>query len=186
MENRGRPHQLEGIAQGKIAVELDPLNPAIYRSIAFNYYLARHYAEAIAASRRGLQAAPNNAFAIGTMGLAYIGLGDNDAARVACDVPNREWDDVLCLVLALHNLGRQPEAQAIFETMKTELGDSVSYQESEIYAQWGDVPRALDALERAFKTRDPGIGWLKVDPLLDPLRKEPRFHEIERKLNFPS
>jgi len=29
-------------------------------------------------------------------------------------------------------------------------------------------------------------GWLKIDPLLDPLRKEPRFQAIERELKFPN
>jgi len=46
-------------------------------------------------------------------------------------------------------------------------------------------PTALDWLEVANRLKDPGLAWLKVDPLLDPLRKEPRFQQIERKLNFP-
>jgi hypothetical protein len=37
-----------------------------------------------------------------------------------------------------------------------------------------------------LRVRDPGLGNLKTDPLLDPLRKEPRFQAIERSLKFPN
>ena len=40
-------------------------------------------------------------------------------------------------------------------------------------------------LEKAMRLRDPGIVYLKTDPLMDPLRKEPRFQAIERELRFP-
>ena len=48
------------------------------------------------------------------------------------------------------------------------------------------VPKALEWLETALRLRDPGLVSLKTDPLLDPLRKEPRFRAIERALKFPS
>jgi hypothetical protein len=54
-----------------------------------------------------------------------------------------------------------------------------------IFAQWGDVPRALDALERAVALRDGGLGYTKVDPLVDPLRKERRFKTVLAGLKFP-
>jgi hypothetical protein len=69
--------------------------------------------------------------------------------------------------------------------MKADIGDSAAYQYAEIYAQWGDTSKALDWLEVAYRLPDPGIGTLRVDTLVDPLRKEPRFQEIERKLHLP-
>jgi hypothetical protein len=68
--------------------------------------------------------------------------------------------------------------------MATE-GNDVAYQYAEIYAQWGNLPKALEWLETAYRAHDPGLQQLKVDPALDPLRQEPRFQEIMRKLNFP-
>jgi hypothetical protein len=55
-----------------------------------------------------------------------------------------------------------------------------------VYAQWGDRAQALEWLETALRLRDPGLEMLKTDPLLDPLRQEPRFQAIERQLKFPS
>jgi hypothetical protein len=54
-----------------------------------------------------------------------------------------------------------------------------------MYAQWGDIPRALEWLETAFRLRDPGLVDVKMSFLIDPLRKEPRFQAIERQLKFP-
>jgi len=46
-------------------------------------------------------------------------------------------------------------------------------------------PKALEWLDTAMRLRDPGLVELKTDPLMDPLRKEPRFQAIERELKFP-
>ena len=55
-----------------------------------------------------------------------------------------------------------------------------------VYAQWGNTPKALDWLETALRLRDSGFGLLKTDPLMDPLRNEPRFQAIESALRFPN
>ena len=49
-----------------------------------------------------------------------------------------------------------------------------------IYAQWGVTAKALEWLETAMQLRDPRLQYAKTDPLMDPLRKEPRFQAIER------
>jgi hypothetical protein len=64
-------------------------------------------------------------------------------------------------------------------------GDGGTYQCATIYAQWGNPPKALEWLETALRLRDPGLNQLKTDPLMDPLRQEPRFKAIERELKFP-
>jgi hypothetical protein len=69
---------------------------------------------------------------------------------------------------------------------EAELGLSATYQYAEIYAQWGETGNALDALEAAYRLPVGGIGTLKSDALVDPLRKEHRCQEIERKLSFPN
>jgi hypothetical protein len=63
---------------------------------------------------------------------------------------------------------------------------AVGTEDAVIYAQWGNTPKALEWLDTALRLRDPGLEQLKVDPFLDPLRKEPRFQAIERELKFPN
>jgi hypothetical protein len=64
-------------------------------------------------------------------------------------------------------------------------GDTFAYQFAEIYAQWGNQGKALEWLDTAMRLRDAGLLFLRTDPLMDPLRKEPRFQAIERELKFP-
>ena len=69
--------------------------------------------------------------------------------------------------------------------LRAEAGDVPAYQYAEIYAQWGNTAKALEWLDTAVRLQDAALSWLKRDPLLDPLRNEPRFQVIERKLKFP-
>jgi hypothetical protein len=63
-------------------------------------------------------------------------------------------------------------------------GDGAAYQYAEIYTQWHQQGAALDWLDKALRLRDPGLVYLRIDPLLDPVRKEPRFRAVERALNL--
>ena len=92
----------------------------------------------------------------------------------------------MCLALVYDKLGRHANAEAMFVKNLALVGDKQSYQYAEIYAQWGNFAKALEWLETAVRVRDTGLGWVKMDPLLDPLRKEPRFQAIERALKFPN
>ena len=65
-------------------------------------------------------------------------------------------------------------------------GDAGAYQYAEIYAQWGNPPKALEWLDSAMRGRVPGLIALKTDPLMDPLRKESRFQAVMRELRLPN
>jgi tetratricopeptide (TPR) repeat protein len=54
-----------------------------------------------------------------------------------------------------------------------------------VYAGLGENDHALDWLEKAYSDRSNAIIFLKVDPQLDTLRSNPRFHELQRKLRLP-
>jgi hypothetical protein len=49
----------------------------------------------------------------------------------------------------------------------------------------GDMKTALKWIERAYEVKDPGLAFMKADPMLEPIRREPRFQAVVRKLNFP-
>jgi hypothetical protein len=83
-------------------------------------------------------------------------------------------------------LGRHADAEGELAKLKAAMGEGSAYQYATIYAQWGNRAKALEWLETALRLRDPGLEYLKTDPLLDPLRQEPRFQTIERGLKFPS
>jgi hypothetical protein len=73
------------------------------------------------------------------------------------------------------------------ETMKDQrkTGYSVTYNIAEAYADLGDKEQAFQWLSTAFQEHDIGLMGLKTDFLLDPLRSDPRFAELVRKVGLP-
>jgi hypothetical protein len=123
------------------------------------------------------------------IGVLYYLLGNFQSARASCETlttnklaeDSRQW----CLALTYAKLNRQHDAESVLEALKAKWRDDGAYRYAETYTQWGDLPQALGWLETALKLRANSLGALKTDPLLDPLRKEPRFQAVERALKLP-
>jgi len=172
------------IASARRAVVLDPLDRRSLSILGRALYAARRYGEAAMAHAEAIRVNPEFKTAYGERGLAFYGLGDLESARTSCETKRDDWLSQQCLAVVYAKLGRHADAVAELAKMKTAQGDSSAYQYATIYAQWGDRPKALEWLETAMRLRDPGLTLLKTDPLLDPLRKEPRYQAIERALKF--
>ena len=175
-----------GVAAARHAVVLDPLAPESHIALAEVLYAARRYEEAVAAFALVISLDPDYKETYGQRGLAYYGLGDLQSARASCETEPDYWGSQWCLAVIYDKLGRHADAEAALSKLKAALGDAMAYQYATIYAQWGNRAQALEWLETALRLRDPGVESVKTDPLLDPLRKEPRFQAIERGLRFPS
>jgi hypothetical protein len=96
-----------------------------------------------------------------------------------------ELNKPLCLAMIYDKLGRHADAETTFKPYQVYWGDAGAMFYSAVYAQWGQTARALDWLEAAMRNRDPYLVQLRMDPLFDPLREEPRLQAIERELKFP-
>jgi TolB-like protein/Flp pilus assembly protein TadD len=179
-------HTDAGLSNLRRAIALDQLNPAAYARLSVGLSYAHKYRDAIEAGDRALQFNANDTAIENFRGFNYLLLGELDSARQSCTTAQRTWEGRLCMAILYDKLHQHREAEAELAAMKADIGDSAAYQYAEIYAQWGDTSKALDWLEVAYRLPDPGIGTLRVDTLVDPLRKEPRFQEIERKLNLPN
>ena len=175
-----------GVAAARRAVVLDPLARQSHSAIGRALYAARRYEEAVAAFAEVISLEPDFKQTYGDRGLAYYGLGDLQSARASCETKPDYWESQQCLAVIYDKLGRHADAEAELAKLKTALGDAAAYQYATIYAQWGNLPKALEWLETALRLRDPGLVELKTDPLLDPIRQEPRFQAVERELKFPS
>jgi tetratricopeptide (TPR) repeat protein len=146
---------------------------------------ARRYEDAAAAFAEAIRLNPNYEPAYGERGLALYGLGDLQRARASCETKRDYWLSQQCLAVVYEKLHRRTEGEAELKKYQASLGDSGAYQYATIYAQWGDRAKALEWLDVAMRLRDPGLEYLKTDPLMDPLRQEPRFQAVMRELKFP-
>jgi len=179
-------HDDLAIADARRAVTLDPLNPLSHRALGDVLKEARHYADAIASYQASIAADPeHSADTIAKRGLAYYLAGQLPAARSSCEENPSAFRNAVCLAIVYDRIGLRGEASAALAGIIKSSGDSAAYQYAQVYAQWGDHNTALKWLERAVQIRDPGLLYTRTDPLLDPLRNEPRFQAIERQLKFP-
>jgi tetratricopeptide (TPR) repeat protein len=177
-------HLDAGVAAARRAVVLDPLARASHNALGEALYFARRYEESLVAFAETISLDPDLKESYSNRGLSFYALGDLEHARVACETKPDYWGSQQCLAVVYDKLGRHADAEAALAKLKS-LGDAVAYQIATIYAQWGDRAKALEWLETAWRLRDPGLELLETDPLMDPLRREPRFQAILRELKFP-
>jgi TolB-like protein/Tfp pilus assembly protein PilF len=175
-----------GLAAARRAVVLDPLARESHSVLGRSLYAARRYEEAVAAFAEVISLEPNYKATYAERGLSYYGLGDLERARASCETKPDSWQSQQCLAVIYDKLGRHADAEAELAKLKAAQGDASAYQYATIYAQRGNQATALEWLETALRMRDPGLIYVKTDPLIDPLRKEPRFQAVMRQLKFPS
>ena len=83
--------------------------------------------------------------------------------------------------------GRKTEARKILEELKQQAKHTYISPGTmaDLYALLGDQDQAFALLEKAYQERDNMVVLLKVDPYFDPLRSDPRFASLLRRVDFP-
>jgi TolB-like protein/DNA-binding winged helix-turn-helix (wHTH) protein/Flp pilus assembly protein TadD len=175
----------EGLVATRRAAVLDPLNPGGLLVVGGTLFFAHRYDEALAAFQKAVSLSPDYFAGYRSRGIAYYVLGDLQSARSSCESKLGLKASQACLAMVYDKLGRHNDAESALAKLKASKGDAAAYEYAQIYAQWGNTSKATEWLETARRLRDDGLVYLKTDPLLDPLRKEPRFQAIERELKFP-
>jgi serine/threonine-protein kinase len=174
-----------GLAAVRHAVALDPLNPQSHETLGEALFWTRQYQEAIAVFGEVTSLEPDFKRAYGFRGVAYYLLGDLQSAGSSCETALDHWSSIWCLSLTYEKLGRHADAEAELKKFQVRFGDAAAYQYATIYARWGNTAKALEWLGRAVRLPDPGVVSVRADPLMDPLRNDPRFQAIVRELKFP-
>jgi TolB-like protein/tetratricopeptide (TPR) repeat protein len=157
------------------AVTLDPLNARAHRVAGIVNYAARRYEGALPPLHRALEMKPKIANGNYYLGASLYQLGRYQEARAAFAAEPQRVFSLTGLAIVEQRLGNTKAAKAAMAALIKEDGDNSLYQQAEVFAQWGDSEAALAALERALVKRDGGLTYMPTDPLLDPVRKSPRF-----------
>jgi TolB-like protein/Tfp pilus assembly protein PilF len=164
-----------GVAAMQRAIALDPLNPLACRTLGTALIAARRYPEAIAALRRALALSPRMVIAHAWIGDALMLQGKLAEAKAEYALEPLGWVRLTGQAMVLWRLGDKVGARSALKALTADGGDANAYQEAQIHAQWGEADSAFAALDIAIRLRDIGLLMLKVDPLIDPLRRDHRF-----------
>jgi len=171
------------------ARELDPLSPIIARQVATPYYFKRDYARALELVRQANDLGP--AFTTNWEIGVYIKTRKFDEALAELDKAkrNRPYDPILIystgMVYAAQ--GRRAEALQIIKELEEMSGASLSEAQvmAKIYAALNEKEQALTWLERGLSTGAIGP-FYKDEPMWDPIRSDPRFADLLRRMSIPS
>ncbi|HTC15210.1 MAG TPA: TIR domain-containing protein [Steroidobacteraceae bacterium] len=172
------------IETGRRAVTLDPLNFHVHRTVGIALLEARQYAQALAAFQTAISLQPDFLRNYILRGETQYAMGAYEAARKSCEMAPADPLGQRCLAMTYQRLGRNRDAEAMLQKLKSTEGDAGAWDYAAIYAQWGDVAKALQWLETAVRLRDASLVGLKREPYFDSLQKEARFQAIVRELNF--
>jgi serine/threonine-protein kinase len=176
-----------GLAAVLRSVALDPLNFYSHFLLGQALTNARRLDEAIGAYKDAIAVAPSDelrGLAHSFLAFTYYSNGDLPNAAATCELAE-ELNKPLCLAMVYDKLGRHADAETTFKPYQAYWGDAGAMFYTAVYAQWGQTVHALDWLEAAMRNRDPYLVQLRMDPLFDPLRKEPRYQAVMRELKFP-
>jgi serine/threonine protein kinase/Tfp pilus assembly protein PilF len=182
----------EAVAIAKRALDLDPASPSASHVLAVQFYLSRQFDQAIQQTHKTLEMDPHYAVAYAMLGQAY-----------ACKQCYRESLPDLEKYSELSHGG--PAALALLGYAQARLGDrkaalrmldelgAVSKRSvvtafffALVYAGLEDNGQAFGWLEKACEEQFNRLAYIKVEALWDPLRSDPRFAELIRRIGIPT
>jgi serine/threonine-protein kinase len=178
------------LVEGHMALELDPASVSGRRSIGWMYLYARRYDQALDHLARAIEMNPMAIETIRMIGTTLEILGkSSEAERVLRDalrLPEADAYTRATLGWLLARGGKRPEAAAILEELEAvgREGYVSPAALAILHIGLGNPERARDYAERAYDERRGWLVYFKVNPMLDPLRNEPRFKALVEKLRL--
>jgi TolB-like protein/DNA-binding winged helix-turn-helix (wHTH) protein/Flp pilus assembly protein TadD len=179
----------EALAEMRKAESLDPLSLVINTDLAELLALAHSYDESIQQSRKTIEMDPNFGLAHNHLGQAYLQkhmYGEAIAElQKAVQLSGGGPTCMANLARADAASGKKSEAEKLLGDLKKRSSPGYSHgsEIAVIYASLGDKEQAMNWLEKGYEERfNPGV---LLRPGFDPLRSEPRFQELTRRIGLP-
>ncbi len=183
----------EALKEGKLAVEFDPGAISARRGLGWLHYFARRSDLAVEHLQLALGIDPDAEETHRVLGLVYLNAGKlekaENALRRAVDLAKKS--NVASLATLAHvaaQRGDRTAAERIVDELTTResAGEYISpVALATAYLGLEDHERVFDALERAYVERRGWLAYLRVEPLLDPIRHDRRLDDLAKRLKLP-
>jgi TolB-like protein len=173
----------EALTHARFAAGLDPLSRMIDLSVGWILHMSRDHAAAASHLEGVTSRMPDFALAWLRLGEAYTALGRYEEALTAMGrgVELEPWPNFLLFLAWCHGMaGNEEEARAILE----QVPFSDFPRRAQVHAVLGETQLALQWLEEGIGAHSPTLQYLGVDPVWDPIRSDPGFQEVLRRLGF--
>jgi TolB-like protein/Tfp pilus assembly protein PilF len=173
----------------ELAREMDPLSPQLHGSLAMLFFVARDFSRALAEAHKTLEMDNNHYPTFYFLGRIYMETGQLDQATevlkrllALSDAPM--YQAALGRAYALS--GKHREARGILSELEKNSPERYvsGYSMATIHLALGDKDQAFLCLEKAFEDRSELMLGLKIDPVFDSIRTDPRFTDLLRRLGL--
>jgi TolB-like protein/Tfp pilus assembly protein PilF len=167
------------------ALATEPVRASYYNWLAMYLSGLNRLDEAERANRRAIELQPGAATYHQTLAVIEIQRGNAQAALAAAQAePPGLWQDV-ALALARQIGTDRSAADAALKTLIEKDAGGVPFQIAEVYALRNDAKATFEWLDRAWSSRDSGVGLLLYDPFILRFKDDPRFAAFCRKIGLP-
>ena len=177
----------QAVAETQFSLQLDPVSSRSFLTAAFDSYFARRYDLALnqMQAAAALEHKPDESFF--PLGVIYVEKGRYDEGIQEFQKIGDQPHALGHMGNAYARAGRPDQARDLLpklmqHILKTGVG---RYEIALVYSGLKDNDNAFAWLEKAYQAHDKGLTYLRVDPCLDPLRTDPRFRDLEKRVGLP-
>jgi TolB-like protein/Flp pilus assembly protein TadD len=187
----------ESAAETKLAVDLDPVDDGLTDCLCWHSFAARQYDNSIQMARDLLVRVPDDTWELAILGWDYEQKGMHEQAiaefKKAVELTDRNSPIfspfyLAGLAHAYALAGRRSDAEQVLQGLLERARQSYisPFDIALIYAALGEKDTAFAWMAKAVAERSTWLVYSKWEPRLDPLRSDPRFQDLLRRIGFPT
>jgi TolB-like protein/tetratricopeptide (TPR) repeat protein/tRNA A-37 threonylcarbamoyl transferase component Bud32 len=179
-----RARHAEAIDTARRAEARVPLSAWASRQVAYAYYMAHQYENAIRQLHRTLAIEPQYAPAHTLLGRAYLLAGRTEEGIAELTAAGDDYRLMLALGYAM--AGRRDDAHRLLAEAVSPSSNHpvIPYEMALVHIALGETDRAIDWFETGFREKDPSMTALAVDPMVDPIRSDARVSALLTRLRL--
>jgi len=180
----------ESVKEATKAAELDPLSLIIGASLGNRLIEARRYEDAASQCRKTLEMDPNFGLAHGCLGTSFVGEGHFQEGIPELEkaielLPGSPYF-IAQLGMAYAQSGDRAQARKVLGQLKKSSQSHLpNCSIAMVYAALADKEQTISWLKKGYEERNDDMVYIKIEPVLDPVRSDPRFQDLLRRVGFP-
>lgn len=182
----------EALSEIKLAVDLDPLSRATNLNLARIFYFARQYDESIAQCHKTIEMFPQYLIAHRRLGIVYgekKRFSEAEAEfKKALTISPTDSETISAMAYAYSEAGRIDDARRLLEELTRFAAENYvsPYSMARVHIGLDEIDNAFECLETTFQERHGILTYLKVEPMFDRIRSDPRFNDLLRRMGLGS
>ena len=178
----------EGITIAQTISEGNPVDVLNLRDFAILQYLGRKYSGALLTCDKMLELDSTFDEALRIKGHIYAAEKKPDSALYffgKAFALGNQWSK-LASIMTLPQVGQKEMARKLFADALSKNSDMIPpIARALVYYSFGETKNAMDWLNKSYDGKDFWLATLRVDPIWDPMRREPEFQKLMKKMDFP-